>query len=85
MIKELFGEKSGDIDAAAVSKMWTETAEAARLHYNVAGGNIPKRKDWGLPHVHDDKKISAVSFEEWKSSLSHGWIETAYTRAKAGR
>jgi hypothetical protein len=33
MIKELFGESSGDVDAAAFSKMWTETAEAARLRY----------------------------------------------------
>ncbi len=69
MIKELFGEKSGDVDAAAFSKMWTETAEAARLRYNVAGGNIPRRKDWGLPHVHDAKKISAVSFEEWQEFI----------------
>jgi hypothetical protein len=47
----------------------TETAEAARLRYNVAGGNIPGRKDWGLPHVHDAKKISAVSFEEWQEFI----------------
>jgi hypothetical protein len=49
--------------------MWTDAAERARLRFNVAGGNIPKRKDWGLPHVHDARKIAAVSFEEWRDFI----------------
>lgn len=85
MIKELFGESSGDTDAASFSKIWTETAEAARLRYNVAGGNISKRKDWGLPHVHDAKKIAAVSFEEWQEFIVPRLDRNRMYRAKGGR
>ncbi len=69
MVKELFGEASGDVDAAHFAKLWSETADMARLRFNVAGGNIPKRKDWGLPHVHDAKKIADVAFEEWRDFI----------------
>jgi len=65
MIKERFGESSGDADAARFSVMFGETAEMARMRLNVAGGNIPKRKDWGLPHLHEARKIAKVSREEW--------------------
>lgn len=66
MVKELFGEATNDVDAKAFAKMWSDTADAARLRFNVAGGNIPARKDWGLPHTHDPMKIAKRSFEEWR-------------------
>lgn len=65
MVKELFAEQSGDVDAARFSAMWRESAEAVRMRFNVAGGTISRRKDWGLPHIHDARKISKVSFEDW--------------------
>src|SRR5207249_4160970 len=69
MVKELFGESSGDTDAARYAQLWRETAEAARLRFNAAGGNIPMRRDWGLVHSHDAQKIAAVPFEEWKNDI----------------
>lgn len=69
MVKELFGEGSNDADAKAFAKMWSDTAEAARLRFNVAGGNIPHRKDWGLPHSHDPQRIAGVSFEQWRDII----------------
>lgn len=69
MVMELFGQASGDIDAAAFARMWSEAADALRLRANVAGHNIPRRKDWGLPHVHDPKKIAKVAFEEWRDYI----------------
>jgi hypothetical protein len=69
MVKELFGESSGDSDAARFGQMWSEAAETARLRFMVAGGNIPQRQDWGLPHIHDSKRIGAVAFEEWRDYM----------------
>jgi hypothetical protein len=66
MVKELFGESSGNPDAARFAKEWTDAAETARLRMNVAGGQIPKRQDWGLPHAHDARKIAGVSFDQWR-------------------
>ena len=65
MIKEIFGESTGDVDAARFAGMWRDVAEGARMRYNVAGGAIPRRKDWGLPHAHDVRKIAGVPFNEW--------------------
>jgi len=64
MVRELFGESSGDVDAARFAGMWRETAEVGRMRHNVAGGTISRRKDWGLPHLHDPRKIVASTFRE---------------------
>ena len=69
MVKELFGEATNDADAKAFAKMWSDTADAARLRFNVAGGNIPKRRDWGLPHTHDAEMIAKASLDEWRDSI----------------
>lgn len=65
MVWELFGQSTGDADAARYAQMWRDVAEVARMRFNVAGGSIPRRKDWGLPHVHNARNIAKVSFEEW--------------------
>jgi hypothetical protein len=70
MVKELFAESSGDADATAFARMFTDAAETARLRFNVAGGNIPKRKDWGLPHAHDARKIAGAGFEQWRDFIT---------------
>lgn len=69
MVKELFGEATNDADAKAFAKMWSDTADAARVRFNVAGGNIPARKDWGLPHTHNPQAIAKVSFEQWRDVI----------------
>ena len=69
MVKELFGEATNDADARAFAKMWSDTADAARVRFNVAGGNIPARKDWGLPHTHNPQAIAKVSFEQWRDVI----------------
>ncbi len=65
VLKELFGESTGDAEAAALAKAWAEAAEMARLRFNQAGGNIAKRQDWGLPQTHSMSKVSGVTRDEW--------------------
>jgi len=69
MVKELFGEESGDTDAKRLAGMLSETFEAARLRFNAAGGNVPRRKDFGLPHSHKAREIAKVDFEEWRDFI----------------
>lgn len=69
MVKELFGEGANDADAKVFAKMWSDTAEAARLRFNVAGGNIPKRKDWGLPHTHNANQIAKLPLDKWREFI----------------
>lgn len=70
VIDELHGTATGDSDAKAFAKMLSDTAEYGRLRLNVAGGNVPHRKDFGWVHTHNAKKIARVSDEEWKEAIS---------------
>jgi hypothetical protein len=65
MVRELFGEATGDAEAGKLAKLWTETSEAMRQRFNQAGGAILKRKDWGLPQRHDRGKVMQASQAEW--------------------
>ena len=65
MVRELFGMDSGDPDAKAFARMWSDTAEAARQRFNRAGGAIPKREDWGMPQYHDPLRVGKLSKTQW--------------------
>jgi hypothetical protein len=65
VIRELFGEDTGDVAAKAIAKGWQAASEIARLRFNRAGGNIPKRKDWATVQSHDQLRVGKVEADEW--------------------
>ncbi len=69
MVRELYGENSGDGAARELSQAWTEAAEYLRQRFNRSGGKIPRREDWGLPQMHDTIKVRKASFDDWRASL----------------
>ncbi len=69
MIKEVFGENTGDASAKELSLAWKEAAEYLRKRFNAAGGAIPKRADWGLPQQHSTLKVREASYEEWRDFI----------------
>lgn len=69
LVREAFGESSGNASAKEFAGAWSETAEMLRQRFNAAGGAISKRQDWGLPQSHDARKVRAVSFEEWRAEI----------------
>ena len=69
MIKEVFGENTGDASAKELSLAWKEASEYLRKRFNAAGGAIPKRSDWGLPQQHSTLKVREASFEEWREFI----------------
>ena len=70
MIKEVFGENTGDASARELSLAWKEASEYLRKRFNAAGGSIPKRADWGLPQQHSTVKVRQASFEEWRDFIA---------------
>jgi len=70
MIKEVFGEDTGDASARELSLAWKEASEYLRKRFNAAGGAIPKRSDWGLPQQHSTVKVREASYEEWRDFIS---------------
>lgn len=77
LVREAFGEETGDGAAKALSKAWGDTAEHARRLFNAAGGDIGKLERWGLPQTHDPLALKAAGKE--------AWVEAILPRLDAGR
>ncbi len=69
IVKEAFGEDSGDAAAKGLAEAWSETAETARHQFNAAGGAIGKIERWGLPQVHDPVRVRDAGREAWVASI----------------
>ena len=68
VVREIFGESTGDKAAAQHAKAWAQTAEWLRSEFNRAGGDIPFRKDWGLPQMHDWQRIRTLHMPSWREA-----------------
>jgi hypothetical protein len=69
VVREAFGENTGDAVARELAKAWGETAEMLRLRFNSAGGAIGKLENWGLPQVHNWLSVRSATFEEWRDFI----------------
>ena len=69
MVREIFGKDTGDASARELAKAWGEAAENLRKRFNRAGGAIPKRKDWGMPQMHDMLAVRKAGFETWREFI----------------
>jgi hypothetical protein len=69
LVREAFGEGTGDDAAKGLAKAWTETAEWLRRRYNAAGGHIQKLENWGLPQMHDARALRRAGRDTWKQSI----------------
>lgn len=77
LVREAFGEDTGDLAAKALAKSWSEAAEYSRYLFNAAGGEIGKLDKWGLPQTHDPLAL--------KGAGRDAWIEAILPRLDAGR
>lgn len=57
IVRELFGEDTGDAAAKALGAAFTDTAETARKMFNASGGAIGKLEKWGLPQQWDAARV----------------------------
>lgn len=69
LIREIFGQDTGNIAAKEMAEAWSIVAENLRKRANAAGMRIPKRADWGMPQTHDMLKVRQVSEQEWKDFI----------------
>lgn len=77
LVREAFGEDTGDHAARMMAKAWEETAESLRLMFNAAGGSIGRMEGWGMPQSHDSFVVRRAGRDAWKA---HVW--TRIDRAK---
>jgi hypothetical protein len=69
VVREAFGEHTGNENAKELAQAWMDTAESLRLRFNAAGGAIGKLDKWGMPQVHNMLAVRSVSFEEWRDFI----------------
>lgn len=69
LVRELFGEDSGNANARELADAWTQTAEMLRQRHNAAGGDIGKLERWGLPQSHDSRQVRAAGYDVWKADI----------------
>lgn len=72
VVREAFGEDSGDAAAKALAEAWAGAAEHGRKLFNAAGGEIGKLADWGLPQSHDSLAVRRAGRD--------GWVEATLPR-----
>lgn len=69
VVREVFGEDTGDAAARSIAQSWAGVAERARLRFNAAGGHVGRRADWGLPQAHDSAKVRKATYQEWRDFI----------------
>lgn len=69
LVREAFGEDTGDKAAKALAEAWRDTAEDARRLFNAAGGAIGKLDDWGMPQRHDALRIRQAGRAAWVEAI----------------
>ena len=57
LVKEIFGEDSGNPVAKQAAKAWHEVSEAMRLRFNRSGGDIRKLLTYGIHQTHDMRRV----------------------------
>lgn len=65
IMREMFGEVSGVVEAKEGVAVWKTVNEAMRQRFNRAGGDIGKLDDWGLPHHHSQLAVAKAGREQW--------------------
>lgn len=70
VVREAFGEDTGDQAAKALAQAWLGAAEHLRLKFNAAGGSIGKIARWGMPQVHDAAAVREVGKDAWVASIT---------------
>lgn len=69
MVREVFGEDSGNAAAKQLGKAWMDTAEMLRRRFNEAGGDIGKMDRWGLPQSHNTLAVRKAGFDTWRDFI----------------
>lgn len=69
IVRELFGEDSGNASARELADAWGQASEMLRQRFNAAGGDIGKMDKWGLPQSHDSRAVRAAGFDAWRAEI----------------
>lgn len=82
VLREIFGEGTGDAAARQMARSWEAAAELLRQQFNALGGAIAKLDRWHLPQNHNVLKVRKATFPEW-SDVARPLLDRAAMRDRA--
>lgn len=74
LVREAFGEKTGDVSAKEIAAEFAKAAEHARKRANRAGAAIHELENWRIPQMHDRLKMRQVGRDAWVQQHM-GWLD----------
>lgn len=69
LVREIFGEQTGNPLASKAARAWLDTAEAMRQRFNAAGGDVGKLDYGYLPQPHDDVRVLKAGQDKWVGDI----------------
>jgi len=69
MVREIFGESTGDVSAKEMGAAVTKVNETLRKKFNRAGGSIAKNEKFYLPTNHNSLEITKAGYEDWREEI----------------
>lgn len=69
ILKEVYGEDTGNPQAKQIAKVWADVTSRARQEMNDAGFDIGLRDNWSLPYVDEAELIRNAGRDKWLASL----------------
>jgi hypothetical protein len=69
MVRELFGEGTGDQAAREMADSVRSVLDQARRDFNAAGGDVGQLDNYGLPMHHNSRAIEDAGFEPWRDAI----------------
>lgn len=70
VVREAYGEATGDAAAQAIAKAWLDTADWMRELFNAEGGAIGKLARWGMPASHDRALLMKAGVDKWIADIT---------------
>lgn len=83
IVKEIFGETTGDAEAKALAAAWKDTHELAVKLFRMVGGSIRELASWHLPQHQDYLKLTKAGQDKWVADHLN-WLDWDKTRRADG-
>lgn len=66
IVRELFGNDTGDATAKALADAWRKTTDTAVDMFNQAGGSMRKLEGWNMPQMQSTAKLLKEGKDAWQ-------------------
>ena len=85
IVREIFSPGStGDSDASAFAKGWSDTADFLHRRFRSADGSIGERRNWRLPQHQSRWRLAGAGREQWVADHMD-WVDWNAMRLPNGR